>query len=154
MGPVSSGYDFLTFGIMLWVSQASHSLFRASRFVESLATLTLVILPTGTHPLRSRPSPELLMWRADLCRLRDSGAVYASSPLSRDRTAAAAVLWLSDRDGAPLFVAGRRGETLDLEALGDLISHSWLGTLRSHRPLGSTGPLQHHNRGTPRGLIL
>ncbi len=62
LGPISSIYDFLTFGVMLWVFRAGPELFRAGWFVESLATQTLVIfvIRTAGNPLRSRPSNALV----------------------------------------------------------------------------------------------
>ena len=58
IGPISSIYDFLTFGVLLWVFRASEALFQTGWFVESLATQTLVlfIIRTAGNPLRSRPS--------------------------------------------------------------------------------------------------
>ena len=65
IGPISSLYDFLTFGILLWVFHASTNapLFRTGWFVESLATQTLVVfvIRTTGNPLRSRPSRPLLL---------------------------------------------------------------------------------------------
>ena len=56
--PISSIYDFLTFGVLLWVFRASEALFQTGWFVESLATQTLVlfVIRTAGNPLRSRPS--------------------------------------------------------------------------------------------------
>ena len=62
-GPVSSLFDFLTFGVMLWGFHAGPSLFRTAWFVESLATQTLVIFVIRTRRIpffRSRPSWQLL----------------------------------------------------------------------------------------------
>ncbi|PYN61584.1 MAG: magnesium-translocating P-type ATPase [Candidatus Rokuibacteriota bacterium] len=58
IGPISSIYDFLTFGVLLWVFRASEALFQTGWFVESLATQTLVlfVIRTAGSPLRSRPS--------------------------------------------------------------------------------------------------
>ena len=58
IGPISSIYDFLTFGVLLWVFRASEGLFQTGWFVESLATQTLVlfVIRTAGNPLRSRPS--------------------------------------------------------------------------------------------------
>jgi Mg2+-importing ATPase len=58
IGPISSVYDFLTFGVLLWVFHASEALFQTGWFVESLATQTLVlfVIRTVGNPLRSRPS--------------------------------------------------------------------------------------------------
>jgi Mg2+-importing ATPase len=63
MGPVSSVFDFLTFGLLLWVFQASEGVFHTGWFVESLATQCLVILVIRTrgNPLKSRPSRLLAM---------------------------------------------------------------------------------------------
>ena len=63
-GPISSVFDFVTFGVMLWVFHAGPSLFRSGWFVESLATQTLVVLCIRTRRvpfLRSRPSRPLLL---------------------------------------------------------------------------------------------
>jgi Mg2+-importing ATPase len=63
IGPISSIYDFLTFGVLLWIFHASTSatLFRTGWFVESLATQTLVVfvIRTAGNPLKSRPSRPL-----------------------------------------------------------------------------------------------
>src|SRR5260370_2890342 len=58
IGPISSIYDFLTFGVLLGVFRASEALFQTGWFVESLATQTLVlfVIRTAGNPLRSRPS--------------------------------------------------------------------------------------------------
>jgi Mg2+-importing ATPase len=65
IGPISSVYDFLTFGILLGMFHASTNapLFRTGWFVESLATQTLVVfvIRTAGNPFRSRPSRPLLM---------------------------------------------------------------------------------------------
>jgi Mg2+-importing ATPase len=65
IGPISSIYDFLTFGILLWAFHASTNapLFHTGWFVESLATQTLVVfvIRTASNPLRSRPSRTLLV---------------------------------------------------------------------------------------------
>ncbi|MFB9384067.1 magnesium-translocating P-type ATPase [Pseudonocardia petroleophila] len=62
-GPVSSLFDFLTFGILLGFFTAGPELFRSGWFVESLATQTLVIVAIRTRRVpffRSRPSGPLL----------------------------------------------------------------------------------------------
>ena len=61
IGPISSIYDFLTFGALLWVFHADESLFHTGWFVESLATQTLVlfVIRTARNPFRSRPSTPL-----------------------------------------------------------------------------------------------
>lgn len=61
VGPVSSLYDFLTFGVLLWGFRATEALFHTGWFVESLATQTLVlfVIRTAGNPWRSRPSRAL-----------------------------------------------------------------------------------------------
>jgi Mg2+-importing ATPase len=48
-GPISSIFDFATFGIMIWVFNAHAPLFRSGWFVESLATQSLVIFAIRTR---------------------------------------------------------------------------------------------------------
>jgi Mg2+-importing ATPase len=62
-GPISSLFDFATFGIMLWAFHAHATLFRSGWFVESLATQSLVIFAIRTRRvpfLRSAPSRPLV----------------------------------------------------------------------------------------------
>mgnify|MGYP000983255951 CR=1 FL=1 len=61
IGPISSGYDLLTFAFLLYFFRAAPPAFRAGWFVESLATQTLVIfvIRTATSPFKSRPSRAL-----------------------------------------------------------------------------------------------
>ena len=63
LGPVSSVFDFLTFGLLLLVFRANEALFQTGWFIESLATQVLVIfvLRTRRNPLRSRPHPLLVV---------------------------------------------------------------------------------------------
>jgi Mg2+-importing ATPase len=63
-GPISSLFDFLTFGVMLGVFSAGPALFRAGWFAESLATQTLIVFAIRTRRtpfVRSRPSRPLLV---------------------------------------------------------------------------------------------
>jgi len=48
-GPISSIFDFATFGIMIWVFHAHAPLFRSGWFVESLSTQSLVIFVIRTR---------------------------------------------------------------------------------------------------------
>jgi Mg2+-importing ATPase len=59
IGPISSVYDVVTFGALLWLFEAGEALFHTGWFVESLATQTLVIfvIRTAGNPMTSRPSP-------------------------------------------------------------------------------------------------
>ncbi|PTM98533.1 magnesium-translocating P-type ATPase [Mycoplana dimorpha] len=61
LGPVSSLFDFFTFGLLLWVFKAGEALFQTSWFVESMMTQVLVIfvIRTRARPWRSRPHPLL-----------------------------------------------------------------------------------------------
>jgi Mg2+-importing ATPase len=58
IGPISSIYDFLTFGVLLFLLNANEQLFHSGWFVESLATQTLVlfVIRTAGNPFKSRPS--------------------------------------------------------------------------------------------------
>ena len=58
MGPLSSLFDFLTFGALLFAFHASPSEFRTAWFVESMATQILVIfvIRTNGRPWRDLPS--------------------------------------------------------------------------------------------------
>ncbi len=62
-GPISSIFDFLTFGLMLYVFKASIPLFQTGWFIESLVTQTLIIfsIRTRVQPFyKSRPSNSLI----------------------------------------------------------------------------------------------
>jgi Mg2+-importing ATPase len=63
IGPISSVYDFLTFGVLLYGFNAGERLFHTGWFIESLATQTLVIfvIRTPGNPLASRPSRPLAL---------------------------------------------------------------------------------------------
>ena len=82
IGPISSIYDFLTFGVLLWVFHASTNapLFRTGWFVESLATQTLVVfvIRTAGNPFQSRPSGRLLIGVVAVSRCRRRAAVHAA----------------------------------------------------------------------------
>jgi Mg2+-importing ATPase len=81
-GPISSVYDFLTFGVMLWVFHAGEVLFHSGWFAESLATQTLVIFIIRTRRIpffHSRPSRPLLATTLACAAL---GVVLPFSPLA------------------------------------------------------------------------
>ncbi len=61
LGPVSSVFDLLTFGVLLVVFEAGEALFRTGWFIESMATQVLVIFVIRTRgaPWRSRPDMRL-----------------------------------------------------------------------------------------------
>jgi Mg2+-importing ATPase len=80
MGPISSVYDFLTFGVLLFVFHANERLFHTGWFVESLATQTLVVfvIRTSANPFRSRPSRTMLISVAAIVLI---GALSPYTPL-------------------------------------------------------------------------
>lgn len=64
IGPISSIFDFVTFGVMWFVFHASPELFRTGWFIESLFTQVLVvhIIRTNKIPfIESKPSKALLI---------------------------------------------------------------------------------------------
>ena len=81
-GPISSLFDFATFGVMLWVFHAGPALFRSGWFVESLATQTLVIFAIRTRRIpffRSHPSLPLLLAALGVVTV---GAVLPATPIA------------------------------------------------------------------------
>jgi Mg2+-importing ATPase len=61
MGPLSSVFDFLTFGALIWLFKASPEEFRTAWFIESMATQILVIfiIRTNGKPWHNWPDPVL-----------------------------------------------------------------------------------------------
>jgi P-type Mg2+ transporter len=81
-GPISSLFDFLTFGLMLGVLHANAIEFRTGWFVESLATQTLIIFAIRTRKVpffRSRPSVLLTVTSLAVVAI---GVVLTISPLA------------------------------------------------------------------------
>jgi Mg2+-importing ATPase len=81
-GPLSSVFDFATFGVMIWVFHSGAAQFRSGWFVESLATQTLIIFAIRTHRvpfLRSRPSWPLIVSALGVVAV---GTVLPSTPLA------------------------------------------------------------------------
>ncbi|MCI4675118.1 magnesium-translocating P-type ATPase [Candidatus Mycolicibacterium alkanivorans] len=81
-GPISSLFDFLTFGLMLGVLHAGPVEFRTGWFVESLATQTLIIFAIRTRRipfLRSRPGALLTLTTFSVIVI---GIVLTISPLA------------------------------------------------------------------------
>jgi P-type Mg2+ transporter len=81
-GPISSLFDFLTFGLMLGVLHAGAVQFRTGWFVESLATQTLIIFAIRTRKVpffRSRPSPLLAITSLTVVAV---GVLLTISPLA------------------------------------------------------------------------
>ena len=81
-GPISSLFDFLTFGLMLGVLHAGATEFRTGWFVESLATQTLIIFAIRTRKVpffRSRASVPLTITSLTVVAL---GVLITISPLA------------------------------------------------------------------------
>ncbi|MFN8227479.1 MAG: magnesium-translocating P-type ATPase [Mycobacterium sp.] len=81
-GPISSLFDFLTFGLMLGVLHAGAPEFRTGWFLESLATQTLIIFAIRTRRIpffRSRPSVALI---ASTLTVIAVGVALTLSPLA------------------------------------------------------------------------
>ena len=81
-GPISSLFDFLTFGLMLGVLHANAIEFRTGWFVESLATQTLIIFAIRTRKVpffRSRPSGLLAATSLTVVAV---GVILTISPLT------------------------------------------------------------------------
>ncbi len=64
-GPLSSCFDFITFGILIWVLGATGATFQTGWFLESIATQTIVVLVirSRNNVYASKPSPALA-WSA------------------------------------------------------------------------------------------
>lgn len=63
-GPISSLYDFLTFGVLLFIFHANQSLFQTGWFIESLATEILVVFVIRTSIIpfyKSKPGKWLTL---------------------------------------------------------------------------------------------
>ena len=89
-GPISSLFDYVTFGLLLLVLGVNERAFHTGWFIESLFTQVLVVLVIRTRrsPFwRSRPSPQLLgavvaaLAAALLIPLSPLGTVLGFSPL-------------------------------------------------------------------------
>ncbi len=81
-GPISSLFDFLTFGLMLGVLHAGATEFRTGWFVESLATQTLIIFAIRTRKVpffRSRASVPLTITSLTVVAV---GVLITISPLA------------------------------------------------------------------------
>jgi Mg2+-importing ATPase len=61
-GPVSSIFDFLTFGVLLWVLHAQADSFRTGWFLESVISASVIVLVIRTRRsfFQSRPGKYLL----------------------------------------------------------------------------------------------
>lgn len=83
IGPISSIFDFATYGVLLFVFHASQSVFHTGWFLESLCTQTLVIhiIRTGKVPfIESKPSRFLVLTSILIITI---GCLIPFSPLAR-----------------------------------------------------------------------
>ncbi|MCX4092472.1 magnesium-translocating P-type ATPase [Nocardia sp. alder85J] len=83
-GPISSIFDFVTFGVMMWGFHAGENLFHTAWFVESLATQTLVLFVIRTRRtpfFRSHPSVPMLLAALGAVGV---GALLPATPVARD----------------------------------------------------------------------
>ncbi len=85
IGPLSSIFDYVTFGVLVFGfgALADPALFQSGWFVESLLSQTLIVqvIRTGKIPfVESRPSAALLWMTVGVCAL---GVWLPSSPLAR-----------------------------------------------------------------------
>jgi Mg2+-importing ATPase len=83
IGPISSIFDFVTFGVLLFVFHASQPLFNTGWFLESLCTQTLVIhiIRTGKIPfIESKPSQFLMFTSIYIVTI---GLVIPFTPLAK-----------------------------------------------------------------------
>ena len=120
LGPVSSLFDFLTFGLLLFVFGAGQALFQTGWFIESLATQVLVIfvIRTRRSPLQSRPSPYLAATAACGGGRRHPASFHGARPMVRLRGAAALPSRGAGGDARRLSGAGGSGEALVLSPAG------------------------------------
>jgi len=83
IGPISSIFDFLTFGILLYVFRASEQFFHTGWFLESLCTQTLVIhiIRTGKTPFVESKSSQFLAFTS--IYIVTIGLVIPFTPLGR-----------------------------------------------------------------------
>ncbi|MNX85660.1 Magnesium-transporting ATPase, P-type 1 [compost metagenome] len=82
LGPISSIFDFLTFGLLLWAFRASAPLFHTAWFVESLLTQTLVVfvIRTSRAPFRHPAGRGLRLSVFGICVI---ALVLPYTPLAR-----------------------------------------------------------------------
>lgn len=82
IGPVSSIFDFVTFGVLLFVFHASETMFHTGWFLESLCTQTLVIhvIRTGKIPFIQSRSSNFLIFTSIL--IVAVGLILPFSPLA------------------------------------------------------------------------
>ena len=117
-GPLSSIFDFITFGLLLWVFRVDEALFHTGWFVESLATQILVIFIIRTaDPLRDRPHPALVASSLSGLRRGGGASLFAAGTLARLRSGARHHHGRARARDHRLSCRRLRRETLVLQAL-------------------------------------
>lgn len=140
-GPISSLFDFATFGILLGVLGAGRVEFRSGWFVESLATQSLVIFVIRTRRVpfwRSRPSTPLLVATVATAA---TGAILPFTPLAH-------LLGLTPLPAtfmALLFVI-----VLGYLAMAELGTHWFFATIARREPGRALGARHHRTRALHR----
>jgi Mg2+-importing ATPase len=68
-GPLSSIFDFITFGILIYVLKASEATFRTGWFLESIISASLIVLVVRTHRpfFKSLPGKSLFIATIFVC---------------------------------------------------------------------------------------
>ena len=103
MGSLSSVFDLVTFGVLLWAFGANAELFHTAWFVESMGTQILVIfvIRTWAHPWTSRPNPALVatslgaLAAACAIALTPAGTVFGFVPMPAPLVLAVAIIVLT-----------------------------------------------------------
>jgi len=131
-GPLSSIFDFITFGLLLWLFDADEKLFHTGWFVESLATQVLVIFIIRTvHPLQDRPHPALVVGLRRGC----GASLFAACRLARLRSTPCQGPGGARARGHRLSFGGLRREALVLHALSARVSSGNDERLTRERPV-------------------
>jgi len=81
-GPISSVFDFMTFGVMIFIFHAHDSLFQTAWFVESLSTQSLVIFAIRTRRVPFFRSPPGAWLAAATILVVAAGIVLPFTPVA------------------------------------------------------------------------
>lgn len=82
-GPVSSVFDFVTFGILLWYFKANAPLFQTGWFIESIVTQTLVVMSIRTRIVPFVNSRINLVFASGLIAIVAVSLVLPLTPLGK-----------------------------------------------------------------------
>ena len=118
-GSISSVFDFLTFGVLIWVFSAGEELFRTGWFVESLVTelATVLVIRTYRPFYRSAPGKYL--------------AVLAVVMMVSSSTNTVNVTWTSAWSAFSCFCRGATIEGENRSGISQRTAHSFrMGHIR------------------------